>query len=65
MMFATRMNMKSMEHQGEELHPLLAGGALYGVGDKLVGRLHDRLHPPGTIARGELRPSAAPRCRPL
>ena len=35
------------EHQREELHALLAGGAVDRVGDELVGQFRDRLHPAG------------------
>ena len=42
--FATRTNMKSVNTQREELHALLAGGAVDRVGDELVGQLRDRLH---------------------
>src|ERR1700719_4680973 len=34
------------EHQREELHPALANGVAYGVGDEFVGEFGDRLHAP-------------------
>ena len=35
--------MNSVNTKREELHPLLAGGAVYRVGDEFVGQLRDRL----------------------
>ena len=48
------------EHEREELHPLLAGGALDRVGDEFVGQLGDRLHAGPAPARGAaLAPSSS------
>ena len=39
--------MKIVNTKREELHALLAGGAVYRVGDEFVGQLGDRLQPAG------------------
>ena len=44
-MFDDQDEHEQREHEREELHPLVAGGALQRVGDEFVGQLRDRLQP--------------------